>query len=74
MFKRTMKLKSPRTTDTGQSVQEQSLGPCICHPFETDVVVRIQESLYFVSLLLVFMECIYYYISYFYYVKYIVVS
>lgn len=66
IFKRSMTLKSPGTTDTGQSIQEQSLGTCACHPFETDVVVRTEESLYFVNLLLVFMECIYYYISYFY--------
>lgn len=64
-----MKLKSPGTTDTGQSIQEQSLGTCTCHPFETDVVVRIEESIF-----CEFITSIYYYISYFYYVKYIVAS
>lgn len=64
-----MKLKSPGTTDTGQSIQEQSLGICTCHLFETDVVVRIEESIF-----CEFITSIYYYISYFYYVKYIVAS
>lgn len=65
-----MKLKSPGTTVTGPNIGEQSLGVCTCHYLETDVVVRIEEPLYFV--LCVDKQMYFYDISSFYCVKYIV--